>query len=127
MSEKLPNYTKRRALLAGGLAVAAFFHPIFKGIEKAHHINQESNEFSQPNLSGHLTEQGIDPKGVTTYTIEPTDVNPIQVANKLGAKDTMTVASEIGAQVGGANSMEPGETVVIPGDQLTTTLADVKK
>ncbi|MDL2342271.1 MAG: hypothetical protein QFB87_04310 [Patescibacteria group bacterium] len=124
MAEKSkPNYPARRAG-----AVIALGATVFGGIKavdavvdyknSVQHHNQEYKQFSKPNLAKHLVENHISPTQIVVHYVQPGESTPIAVAHNLGAKDTTTVAYEIANQVGGSHSMEVGDAVVVPLDQL---------
>lgn len=118
------NYGRRRlvagatagALLLGGAAAA-------KELKQDYDKNQETEFYSQPNLAdqyksedGQSVQREPDER-LVMYTIRPGDTAD-EIATAFGAKDHGQVSREIVGQSGGAGSLDPGEEVVIPVDQI---------
>lgn len=129
-----PVYRRRRAVAGALVGALSITGAVEAGAQIKHAVNTvasnihqagESDKFSTYHLDSKLAKEHIGPASVTEYTIKPTDINPTQVANELGAKDTTLVSEEISGQVGGDHSMQPGETVVLPNDQLRPPVESV--
>lgn len=103
-----------------GTAVVHVAEDAVNGVKDNVHQAGESGKFSKFHLNEHLEDAKIDPTTVTMRTVQATDTVPYQLARDMHAKDVRLVAGEINSQVGGERSMEPGEVVVIPNDQLGT-------
>lgn len=130
-----PVHRRRRAVVGTLVSGLALTGAVEAGIQVNNAVNTvksnvhqagESNKFSIYNLDSKLDQEHINRANVTEYTIKPTDINPTQVANELHAKDTTLVAEEISGQVGGDHSMNPGETIALPNDQLQAPVEEVE-
>ena len=119
--EKQPTnatFLRRRVLAAGAIALT-----LVGGFELGSKINsafddlKTEKQFSQPDLADHLGAK-VNQHDVLVHVIGADERTPIDAANKIGAANTILVANEIAGQVGGADSMNIGERVVIPLDQL---------
>ena len=121
-NEKTPTKAtfNRRRIGAAGLLAATTFGLFQVGSEIKRSIDdvRAAETFSQPNLAEHLGEQKINPNDVLVHVIKAGENNPTEVATAIGARDPVFVAGEIAGQVGGSHSMNIGETIVIPLNQL---------
>ncbi len=105
-----------------GLGVYQTGKVAFEHVKQVAHDMKEYRDFTDPKIGQELEEKGYTPDSVISYTLKATDTKgPNQLAIDLGATDIYTVADEISAQVGGPKSMNPGEIVYIPVDQLKTS------
>lgn|GEM_PF-2754790 len=107
----------------GAIATAAFGAKELAGaVDHASNVNQEVTFFSQPNLADRYSAEDpkvrLTPTDVTFAHVEAGEATPMDVARRMGAVDVYTAGQEIAAQVGGEHSMQAGDYVVLPNDQL---------
>jgi hypothetical protein len=76
------------------------------------------DSFSESKVRQSLQEEGVSPTDVTMHTVTAQEANPTEVAKDMNAKDVTLVSGEVAGQVGGDRSMQAGEIVAIPNDQL---------
>ena len=113
-----PNYALRRTTVALALGATVLVGAkVGLDVHNAFDDMNTAKVYSQFDLVDHLGDN-VDPSKVMIHVIGSDEHNPIDVANAIGAENTMLVAGEVAGQVGGADSMNIGEKVVIPLDQI---------
>jgi hypothetical protein len=118
-----PNYTRRRiaAVVLAGLALLGARDIVRFGehvVSTDIHFNREYSDFTNPSIAKQIAIKGYTKDEVVKITVPIDGLYPQHLAQMLGAKDIRVVGDEISAQVGGQDSMSPGETVVLPVDQF---------